>query len=158
MDSRRKEEALTISKLHKILTKTMLASNVRRLYNRICQWYEIENQVLTPRAAEDEEQIDLELEQLTLIAQKQQTMPQATGDSLLHLTLNHETLIRKASEQAACARTVEIGQFYITNEAVMGGNSSLLFTQKILRTNKFSKFEITNCSHRSCQDWTSAWN
>ena len=47
-------------------------------YTRICQWYEVENQELTPRTAEYEEQIDLKPEELTFIAEKQQTLPQAT--------------------------------------------------------------------------------
>ena len=51
-------------------------------------------------------------------------MPQARGDLLLQLTENLETLIRRASEQTAFARTVEHGQVYITNESVMDGNSS----------------------------------
>ena len=59
----------------------------------------------------DEEQIDLEPEQLTLFSQKQQTLPQARDDSLLQLTENHEMVIRRASEQTAYARSVEIGQF-----------------------------------------------
>ena len=59
--------------------------------------------------------------------QNQQQIPQVRGESLLQLAANHETLIRRASEQAACARTVESGQFHITNESVMDGNSSTLF-------------------------------
>ena len=84
-----------------------MATNRPCLYNRIFQWCEIENQIPTPSPAEDEEQLDLEPEQLTLITQKQQTMPQARGDSLLQLTENHETLIRKASEHAVFVTTVE---------------------------------------------------
>ena len=44
---------------------------------------------------------------------------------MLHLTENRETLIRRASEQASCTRTVEIGQFYVTNESVRKGNRSI---------------------------------
>ena len=40
---------------------------------------------------------------------------------MLKLTANRETLIRRASEQAEFARTVHIGQLYITNESVMDG-------------------------------------
>ena len=36
-------------------------------------------------------------------------MPQVRGDSMLHLTQNREMLIRRVSEQAAFARTVEHG-------------------------------------------------
>ena len=64
-----------------------------------------------------------EPEQLTLITQKQQTLTQARGDSV-QLTEKHETMIRKASDQAAFARTVENVQFHITNESAMDGNSS----------------------------------
>ena len=39
-------------------------------YNIFCQWYETGNQIHTPRTAEDEEQLDLEPEQLSLITQK----------------------------------------------------------------------------------------
>ena len=77
-----------------------------------------------------EEQIDLEPKQLTLITKKKkkkkQQMPQSRGGSLLQLTENHETLIRRASEQAAFARKVENRQFYIISESVMDGNSSTL--------------------------------
>ena len=104
------------------------------MYKRICQWFDTENQVHTPRTAEDEEQLDREPEQLTLISHEQQTMPQAPGNSLLQLTENHETPIRRGSEQAAYARTVEHVQFHITHESVMDGNSSTLFRQRILNS------------------------
>ena len=42
----------------KILIKTVLASNLLCIYNRICHWDETENQVLTPTTSEDELQID----------------------------------------------------------------------------------------------------
>ena len=70
-------------------------------------------------------------------------MPLARSDSLLQLTENRETPIRETSEQAAFARTVEIGQFYIANESVMDGNSSTLICIVVLRTTEFSKFEIS---------------
>ena len=89
----------------KILTKKTVASNSLCIYSRFCQWYETEIQVPTHRRAEEEEQIDLDPEQLTLIAQKQRKMPQARGDSLLRFTENRWTLIRRAS-----ARTVVNGQ------------------------------------------------
>ena len=50
-------------------------------------------------------------------------MRQSRGGSLLQLTENRETLIRRASEQAAIARTVANWQLYITNESGMEGNS-----------------------------------
>ena len=46
---------------------------------------------------------------------------------MLQLRENRETLIRRASEQAASVRTAENGQFFITNESVMDGNSSAPF-------------------------------
>ena len=59
-------------------------------------------------------------------------MPQAGGDSLLQLTKNRETLIHRASEQAAFARTGENEHFYITNESVMDGN--------ILKIHEYKQF------------------
>ena len=41
----------------KLLIKTRLGSSLQCVYNRICQWYETETLVLTPRIAEDEKQI-----------------------------------------------------------------------------------------------------
>ena len=57
---------------------------------------------------------------LTVITQEQQTMPQARATT----RSESRDADRKASEQAAHARTVENGQLYITNESVMGGNRS----------------------------------
>ena len=54
----------------KILIRTILASNQHCIYNRICQLHETENQIPTPRRAEDEKEGDLVPEQLTLILQK----------------------------------------------------------------------------------------
>ena len=79
----------------------------------------------TPRSAEDEEQIDLEPEQLTFTTQKQRNMLQARGVLWLQLAENRETLIRRASEQAAFARTVENEHFYITEESVMDANNDI---------------------------------
>ena len=50
------------------------------------------------------------------------TQALCAADSALP-TENHETMIRKASEQAVFARAVENGQFYITVEFVTNGNS-----------------------------------
>ena len=111
LNSWRNEEATATSKVdsttRRFSSRPQLTGNERCIYNRTCHWYETENQVPTPRTAEDEEQIDLEPEQLTWISQKQQTLPRARGDSLQQITENHETLIRKASQQAACARMTE---------------------------------------------------
>ena len=49
---------------------------------------------------------------------------------MLQLTENRETLIQKASEQAAVVRTIENEQFYSTNESVKYGNSSILFCRE----------------------------
>ena len=107
-----------------MLIKTILASNLLCIYNRIGQLCETEHQVPTPRPAEDEEQIDLEPEQLTSIAQQQQKSATSSRRFVLQHTQHHETLIRRASEQAVFATTVEKGQIYITNDSVMDGNSS----------------------------------
>ena len=48
------------------------------------------------------------------------------------LTENRETLNHRAAEQTAFARTVESGHFFITNEAVMNGNSSTFFCKEYL--------------------------
>ena len=90
----------------KILLKTIVASNC------MCQWYQTENLVPTPRKSEEEEdEIDLDPEQLTTITQKERNVSQARGDSMLKFTANRETLIHSASEHPKCARTVDIGQF-----------------------------------------------
>ena len=83
----------------KIRIKTILARNLRCIYNRICPRNETENQHLHREQRKMKSNIDLEPEQLTLITQKQQTMPQARGDSLLQLTENLESLIRRVSER-----------------------------------------------------------
>ena len=70
----------------RILIKTIQASSFRCIYNRICQWYETGNQVLTPRRAEDEAMWN-----------------PARGNSVPHVTENREVLFRRASEQASCA-------------------------------------------------------
>ena len=63
---------------------------------------------------------------------------------MLQLTRSHETLILRASEQASFARQVGIGQFYIANDSVMGGNRQLYsFMQRIVRSKEFSVFEIS---------------
>ena len=46
-------------------------------------------------------------------------MRQARRESVLQLTENHETLIRRASEQVVFARTMECGQLYIAIESGM---------------------------------------
>ena len=58
--------------------------------------------------------------------QKQQTVPHARGDSLLQYMENRETMVRKVSEQAAYAKTVENGPLYKPNDSVMERNSSTL--------------------------------
>ena len=112
--------------LPKYLINTILRSNLPCVYKRMCQWYDTEKLVSTPKRSEDDEQIDLDPEQFTIITQKHQKMPQARGDSLLQLTENRETQIHRASELADYARTVESGQIFFTNGSVMDGNSSAL--------------------------------
>ena len=65
----------------KIFIQTTWASNFLCIYNRICQ-------VRTPRTADDEEQIDLEPEQLTLFATK--TVNNATSSRQLVATTRTE--------------------------------------------------------------------
>ena len=84
----------------KILIKTVLAGDQLCVCRSICQWHDTEQLVLTPRGAEDGGLIDLEHEQLTLIAQQLRKMPKARGDSMVKLSANRETLIHMASEQA----------------------------------------------------------
>ena len=86
---------------------------------------------LLQKRADDEEQIDLDPEPLTLITQKQWNMQQARGNQLLQITENPEMLIRTPSEQAAFARTVQNGPFYITNESVMDGKQFCSIMQRI---------------------------
>ena len=141
------------TKNNKILIKTLLASNLPCIYSRVCQLHETGNQVRAPRRAEDEEQIDLDPGHLTLITQHQRKMPQVRGDPLLKLTVNHETLIHKASEQAAIASTVKNWQFYITNESVMYGNSLIQeFSKFYLDSKQFSPIII----YSNCGDWSTS--
>ena len=76
--------------------------------------------------------------------------------SVLQITKNPETLFRRASEHAEFARTVEIGQSYITNESVMDGNSCTLLCreyserQGILEIQDCKQFStITRASNRN---------
>ena len=61
---------------------------------------------------------------------------------MLQLTENHETLIRRTSEQAEFARTMEIGLFYITNETVADGNGSSPLSREDSepRNSRYSRF------------------
>ena len=109
----------------KILIKTILAGNLLCIYNRICQWYDTERLVLTPRRTEEEEEKEEQTDvDIDCAKKKQRNMRQARGDSLLKLIANRETLIHRGSEQAECARTVELGQLCVNNESVMDENSS----------------------------------
>ena len=103
-----------------ILIKTFLARCSVGICNRICQLYEnLESGTYTENSGRGRATRSGEL-----TTQKHRTTPQARGDLLLQLTENLETLIRRASEQTAFARTAEHGQVHITNESVMDGNSS----------------------------------
>ena len=65
---------------------------------------------------------------------------------MLYLTENREMLIRSASEQVSCTRTVEIGQFYVINEFVWEGNRSTFIyaentqNQGILKIRDYNQF------------------
>ena len=84
-------------------------------------------------------------------------MAQAHDDSALPKE-NHETMIRKASEQAVLARAVENGQFYITNEFVMNGNSCTPLCREYSepRNSQSSRLQAVLTNH--CKDWTSGQN
>ena len=58
---------------------------------------------------------------------------------MLKLTANLETLLHRAAEQTNFARTVETGQFHITNESVLDGSSSTTQSERILAI----QFKIT---------------
>ena len=90
---------------------------------------------------------------------KQRNMPQLRGESVAQLTENHETLILKASEQAAFAKTVENDNSTSpTNESDKDRNSSSPLCREYSEPKKFSKFELVSSSFRSCQDWTIDWS
>ena len=72
-----------------ILIKTILATSFLRIYNRTRQWYETQNQVPTLRTAGDEEPIDLDPEQLSLITQKQRN--DATNSRRLAATTHRKS-------------------------------------------------------------------
>ena len=120
------DEEITISNTRTRILSSRPHCNLLCIYNQICQLYDTENLVLTPRRLEDEEQLDFDRKPLTFIVQKPRKIPQARGDSLLQLKENLETLIRRASEQAELARKVEVGQLFITNESVMMETAPLL--------------------------------
>ena len=115
---RKGRKATTFSKVHSTTRRFSSGACWQAIYCVFTVEFAIRmtlrNQVLTSRTEKHEDHIDLEPEHLTLLTQKQRNMPQARGDSLLQLTENHETLIRKASEQASHVRAVENRQFYIT--------------------------------------------
>ena len=102
----------------KILIKTILAGNPVCVYTCVCQWYDIEN-LYQQREKLEEEEIDIDPEQLTILTRTEWNMSQARGDSVLEITANRETLIHRASEKATFARPVDI-----TNDSVVDGNSS----------------------------------
>ena len=61
---------------------------------------------------------------------------------MLQLTENHEMLIRRATEQAEFARTMEIGLFFVTNVSVTDGNGSspLCREDSDPRNSRYSRF------------------
>ena len=76
-------------------------------------------------------------------------MSQAPGDLMLKLTANRETLVRRTSEQAVFAGTVDIGQFFITNDSVVDGNSSTLLCREFSepRNSQTSRFQAVLIAH-----------
>ena len=50
---------------------------------------------------------------------------------MLKLIANRVTLMHRASELAEFGRTLESGQFSITNDSVMDGNSSTLHAEHV---------------------------
>ena len=69
---------------------------------------------------------------------------------MLKLTENREALMHRVSEQAAFARTVEIGQFHTRNESGMDGNSSALSCREY--SGEGIPQEITSNSQRTRED------
>ena len=116
------------------------------------QRYEIENQTLTPRTAEDEEQINLESAHLTFISRK---------------TPNNDT---SSMRLGAAQRITKHGfgelqnRLHVQERWKMDSSTipmNLLWTETALllyaenfQKQEASKFEITNSSYRSCQDRT----
>ena len=73
----------------KILIKTILASNLYAFTIEVASGMRLKNLVPEPRRTEDKEQVHLDPEQLTLIAQRQWKMPQAQGDSMPQRIAKH---------------------------------------------------------------------
>ena len=86
--------------------------------------YETENLVLTPRRSVEEEQINVDPDQLSIITREERNMSQ--GLRRLHAKTRCES--RDSDSQSfrtgRIAKTVDIGQFNVTNESVIDGNSS----------------------------------
>ena len=82
--------------------------------------------VPTPRRSEDGDELGFEPEQLTINYAKRAehvtSSRRLVAKTHLKLVSNGETLIHGVSEQAELARTVEVGQFYITNEYAVDEN------------------------------------
>ena len=73
-------------------------------------------------------------------------MTQARGDSVLLTSFRTGSICQNGGE-----RTM--------HQCFCHGPKLLYsFLQRIFRTKKFSKFQITSSSHWSCQDWTCDWN
>ena len=99
--------------------------------------------------SEEKQEIDFDPEQLTIITQKDRNMSRARGDSMLKLTANREMLFHRASEQAECAGTAEIGQFYIKSESVVDGNSCTRVCRKYsqARDSQYSRIQAILNDH-----------
>ena len=134
----------------KTLIQTTWASNLSCIYHRNCHWYETENQVRTPKCAR--RRAKRSRPRAVDMNYAKTTKPQARGDSVLRLTENRETLMHRASEQAAFARTLEKGEFYITNKSVMDGNSSTPFCGECSKLWNSLRIKITSITIMSRSD------
>ena len=140
----------------KILIKTLLATNFLCIFNRICQLYETQNHVLTMRTAGDEEPIDLDPEQLSLITQKRCHKLEATR------CYNSQKITRRwfgelPNRQHVAERWKMDNSALPLNPSWM--ETALLFYAENTQVSKeFSKVKIKNISWQSRQERASDRN
>ena len=79
-------------------------------------------------------------------------MPQARGELMLNLAATSETLIQRASEQAAHASTVVILQFFFANESVVDGDSATLLCRECSEPRNSQSSRLPEVFQRSSQD------
>ena len=93
LDRSGKEDAITTSRVHSTTRRLSSRPHWQAIYRAFtiafASGLRLNNQVHTPRRAEDEEQIDLEPEQLTLITKK--TAKRATSSRRLDATTHRES-------------------------------------------------------------------